>query len=102
MAAEMHVGFLRGNQQKIRIGLGLERLEVGVQLVEAEIGEVGGMSVAVEVHDDRGVDAHGLQNRLEGRRPLGTVRHRLHGVGEMPVRAQRLVSGERGKRSRLV
>ena len=43
------------------------------------------------------VDAHGLQHRLERRRPLGTVRHRLHGVGEMPVRAQRLVSGEGGE-----
>ncbi len=97
MAAEMNVRFLRGNQQKLRIGLGLERLEVGVQLVEAEIREVGGMSVAVEVHDHRRVDPHGFHDRLEWRRPFWAVRHRLHGVGEMPVRAQRLVSGERGE-----
>ena len=93
----MHVRFFRGNQQKLRIGLRLERLEVRVELVEAQIREIGGMSVAVEVHDHRRVDAHGLQHRLERRRPLGAVRHRLHGVGEMPVRAQRLVSGECGE-----
>ena len=55
------------------------------------------MPVAVKIHDHRRVDAHRLQHRLERRRPLWTVRHRLDGVGEMPVGAQRLVSGEGGE-----
>ena len=93
----MHVRFFCGNQQELRIGLRFERLEVRVELVEAEVSEIGRMPVAVEVHDHRRIDAHGLQHRLERRRPLGPVGHGLHGVGEMPMRAQRLVSGERGE-----
>ena len=93
----MHVRLFCGNQQKLGIGLRLERLEVRVELVEAQVREIGRMSVAMKVHDHRRVDAHGFQHRLERRRPLGAVRHRLHGVGEVPMRAQRLVSGERGE-----
>ena len=97
VAAKMHVRLFGRDQQELRIGLRLERAEVRVELVEAQIGEIGGMPVAVEVHDHRRIDAHGLQHRLEWRRPLEPVGHGLHGVGEVPVRAHGLVSGERGK-----
>jgi hypothetical protein len=68
-----------------------------VQFFETDAGEIGRMAVAVEVHDDGGVDAHRLQHRLERRRPLESVGHRLDGVGKMPVRADRLVSIERAE-----
>ena len=95
VTAQVDVRFLGRNQQELRIGLGLQRAEVRVELVETQVGEIGGMPVAVEVHDHRRVDAHRLQHRLEWRRPLEAVGHRLHGVGEVPVRAQRFVAGKR-------
>ena len=70
VAAEVHVRFLRRNQQKVRVRLRLQRPEVRVELVEPHVGEIGGMAVAMEVHDHRRVDAHRFQDRLERRRPL--------------------------------
>jgi hypothetical protein len=101
MSAEMHVGFLGGNQQEVRIRLGPQRLEIRVQFVEPQIGEIVRMAIAVKVHDHRGVDAHRLQDRLEGRRPRESIRQRLLGVRQMPVRAERLVARERGKAIRV-
>ncbi len=94
---EVHVGFLGRNQQEIRIRLRAQRGKVRVQLVETQIGEIVRVPVAVKVHDHRRVDAHRLQHRLERRRPVGAVGDRLNGVGEMPVRAERLVSVEGAK-----
>src|SRR5688572_26000853 len=53
------------------------------------------MSVAVEIHDHRRIDAHRLQHRLEWRNPFGSVCHRLYGVRQVPMRAERSVAGER-------
>jgi hypothetical protein len=97
MAAQMDVRLFRWNQQKIRIRLCPQGAEIGVQFVEPKIGEIVRMTIAVEVHDHRRVDAHRFQNRLERRHPLEPIGHRLNRVGEMPMRAQRLVSVERSK-----
>ena len=91
---EVHVGLLAGNEQEVRIGLGAQRAEVGVELVEPQVGQVARIPVAVEVHDDRRVDPHRLQDRLERRRPVEPVLERLHRVGEVPVGAQGLVAVE--------
>ena len=97
MAAQVDVRFLRRNQEELGIRLRFQRAEIRVELVEPKIGEIGGMTVSVEVHDHRRIDAHGFQHGFEWRRPVEAVRHRLHGVGEMPMRAQRLVAGKCGK-----
>ena len=94
MPAEVHVGLLARDEQEVRVGLGAQGAEVGVELVEPQVGQVARVPVAVEVHDDRRVDPHRLQDRLERRRPVEPVLERLHGVGEVPVGAQGLVAVE--------
>ena len=102
MSAEVHVGFLGRNQQELRIGLRPKRAEVRVEFLETHIREIARVTIAVEVHDHRGIDAHRFQHRLERRRPIESIRQRLNRVGKMPVRAQGLVAVERRKRSPLV
>ena len=92
--AEVHVGLLAGDEQEVRLGLRAQGAEVGVELVEPQVGQIARVPVAVEVHDDRRVDPHRLQDRLERRRPVEAVLDRLHRVGEVPVGAQGLVAVE--------
>ena len=54
----MYVGLLAGDQQEILVALGAARFVESVEFVEAQIGQIARMAVAVEVHYHRGVDAH--------------------------------------------
>ena len=53
------------------------------------------MPVAVEIHDHRHVHAHLFQHRLERRRPVVAMLHRLNRVCVMPVRREGLISIQR-------
>ena len=57
-----------------------------VPVCELASGLLGARTV--KVHDECGIDAVGLQLRLEGRYPSGTVGYRLNGVCEVPVRRE--------------
>ena len=54
--------------------------------MQSNTGEIGWVPIEVEVHDERGIDADSLHDRLEGRLPVKPVLFRLHCVGQMPVR----------------
>ena len=90
MSPEVDVSLFGGDQQEVLVGLRLARLEEACQLAQAQFGEIARMAITVEVHDDRGVDAHLTEHGLEGRSPVHSLLQRLHRIGEVEVRGQRL------------
>ena len=52
----------------------------------------------MKIHDHGDVDSHVAQHGPEIRNPRRVLGHRLHRVGEMPVRREGLVTWQRGER----
>ena len=55
-------------------------------------------AVAIEAHK-MGLQPIGFQDGFEWRHPVEAFFHRLNGVGEMPVRRERLEAGQFGDES---
>ena len=97
MSAQDHIRLFRGNQEELRIRLPAAHPVIGVQLLQAQVGQVSRVPVAVEVARERHVDPHIFENLRERRGPILALIEGLYGVPPMPVGSQRLVSGKRGK-----
>jgi hypothetical protein len=97
VTTEIDVGFLAGDQEKLRTRLGAAGPVVGLQFAQAGLAGIGRMAVAMKIHDHRRVHSHSLKHRLERWDPAGAMFDRLYRVRVVPMRREPYIAVQGGE-----